>query len=371
MCAIEAGKRGRSVILLERNIRIGEKIRVSGGGRCNFTNTGTTPENFQSSNPHFIRSALARYTPGDFISLLTRHGVGFHEKKLGQLFCDHSASDVISVLETEAREAGVTIKTGCEIHDAEPGFTVSTSAGDYHCESLVVATGGASIPKIGATDIGYRLARRFGLNIIEPFPALVPFILSEADRAWTAALSGISVDCEVSVGRKSFRENILFTHRGISGPAILQISTFWSSGMSIVIDLSPARSVMELFEEHKDSRTDISTILASLLPKRFVKAWCDRFSLSGPLATISDRRLSEIAAGLHRWEIVPGDTEGFAKAEVTRGGVDTHELSSKTMEAKAVKGLYIVGEVVDVTGELGGFNFQWAWASGFVAGQYA
>ncbi|HLB00040.1 MAG TPA: NAD(P)/FAD-dependent oxidoreductase [Bacteroidota bacterium] len=373
MCAIEAGKRGRSALVLERNDRIGEKIRISGGGRCNFTNTGTGPENFVSVNPHFATSALARYTPEDFISLLTRHRVGFHEKKPGQLFCDRGSHEVIAVLESEARAAGVRILTGCDITGVEKNdtFRVSTSAGFYHSASLVIATGGLSVPKIGATDLGYRVAGRFGLKVIDTAPALVPFTLSEEDRAWTTGLSGISVDAEVVIGKVSFRENILFTHRGLSGPAILQISSYWSPGTAVAVDLSPGKNIPLLFEEHRNSHMDISTVLSAVLPKRFVKAWCDLQDLGGPMSGFSGRRLRQIAAGLHRWEIVPEGTEGFAKAEVTRGGVDTGDLSSKTMEAKKVPGLYMIGEVVDVTGQLGGYNLQWAWASGFVAGQYA
>ncbi len=373
MCAIEAGKRGRSVVVLERNGRIGEKIRISGGGRCNFTNTGTAPENFLSGNPHFTRSALARYTPGDFIALVKRHGVGYHEKKAGQLFCDRGSRDIISLLETEAREAGVVILTGCEVGDVRRGtsFEVSTSAGDFACQSLVIATGGLSIPNIGATDLGYRLARRFGLQIVETLPALVPFLLAPDELKWTAPLSGISIDAAVSTGKKSFRENILFTHRGLSGPAILQASSYWTPGTPVNLDLSPGTPLAEMFTREKHDHIEIPALLAGVLPKRFARAWCDRFTLAGPGRNYSDRKLAEIAAGLHRWAVVPAGTEGFGKAEVTRGGVDTNDLSSKTMEARKVPGLYAVGEVVDVTGELGGYNFQWAWASGFIAGQYA
>jgi len=372
MCAIEAGKRGRSVLVLERNDRIGEKIRISGGGRCNFTNIGTTPENFLSSNPHFPRSALARYTPDDFTALLKRHGIGYHEKKLGQLFCDHGAQDIILMLESEARVAGVSILTGCEIRDVQKNtyFEVSTSSGAFTSDSLVIATGGLSIPKIGATDFGYHLAKRFGLNVVGIFPALVPFTLSPAELTWTAPLSGISVDTVVSTDKKSFRENFLFTHRGLSGPAILQISSYWSTGMPVTLDLSPNRELQGLFAEERKSDIDVATLLATIIPKRLAKAWCGRLGIAGPMKTQSDLKISEIAAGLHRWEIIPAGTEGFGKAEVTRGGVDTDDLSSKTMEVKNVPGLYVIGEVMDVTGELGGYNFQWAWASGFAAGQF-
>jgi len=373
MCAIEAGKRGRSVVVLERNDRIGEKIRISGGGRCNFTNTGTTPDNFISANPHFTRSALARFTPDDFVSLLKSRGIGYHEKKLGQLFCDRGSRDIISLLETSCREAGVRIVTGCEVGDVRKtdAFTVGTPSGEFVSSSLVIATGGLSIPKLGATDLGYRVAARFGLKVVEPRPGLVPLTLSPADLAWTAPLTGVSIDATVSAGGKTFRENILFTHRGLSGPAVLQISSYWSPGTPLAIDLFPPGRLGDLLGGEKDTGKELSTLLATVLPKRFVKAWCERFGLRGPVRALSATRLREIAAGLHRWEVVPEGTEGFAKAEVTCGGVDTGGLSSKTMEVKDVPGLYIIGEVADVTGELGGYNFQWAWASGFAAGQFA
>jgi predicted Rossmann fold flavoprotein len=331
MCAIEAGKRGRSVVLVERNAAAGRKIRISGGGRCNFTNTYTTPEHFISGNPNFQKSALARYTPEDFIGIVRRHRIAYHEKKLGQLFCDGTSDQVTAMLLHECAAAHVDIRLSCAVTEIkkEERFLIATNQGTLECSSLVIATGGLSVPKIGATDLGYRIARQFGLRVTELRPGLVPLTLDGDEAGALRQLSGISIDADVRYGRVSFRENILFTHRGLSGPAILQISSYWQPDTAIVVE--PKQQ-----------------------PRRFVQT-CRQLYGTAPIDS---------------WTITPSGTEGYSKAEVTVGGVDTAELSSKTMEARRVPGLYFVGEVVDVTGHLGGFNFQWAWASGFVAGQY-
>jgi len=342
MCAIEAGKRGRSVVVLERNDTAGKKIRISGGGRCNFTNIHTTPEHFVSANPSFHKSALARYTPEDFIRMVRRHRIAYHEKKLGQLFCDGTSQQVIDMLLKECADVGVELRAGCKVSGVrkDERFFLSTNSGDFESRSLVIASGGLSIPKIGATDFGYSIARQFGLRVVETRPALVPLTLGGDEGRTLSELSGVSLNATVACRGVSFRENVLFTHRGLSGPAILQISSFWKPGDAIVIDALP----------DMDRRN---------LPRRFVRKWRD---LYGPNAETPER--------LHQWTLVPSGSEGYARAEVTLGGIDTNELSSKTMEARSVPGLYFIGEVVDVTGQLGGFNFQWAWASGFVAGQY-
>jgi predicted Rossmann fold flavoprotein len=331
MCAIEAGKRGRSVLVLERNKTVGKKIRISGGGRCNFTNTCTMPEHFISANPNFHKSALARYTPDDFIRLVRRHRITYHEKKLGQLFCDGTSQNIIDMLLKESAAAQVQIEVDCSVMSIrkEERFLVFTNLGDFACQSLVIATGGLSIPKIGATDFGYRISHQFGLRLTEIRPALVPLTVGGEEGRAFRELSGVSFDAGVRCGAVGFRENILFTHRGLSGPAILQISSYWKSGDPIVI------------EPHS-------------LPRRFVQKWRELYGQTP----------------IENWTLIPSGTEGYAKAEVTLGGIDTRELSSKTMEARRVPGLYFIGEVVDVTGHLGGFNFQWAWASGFAAGQY-
>ncbi len=373
MCAIEAGKRGRSVYVLERNRRIGEKIRVSGGGRCNFTNVIAEHEHFISQNPHFCKSALARYTPDDFISLVRKHGIGYHEKKLGQLFCDQSSRHIIALLEKECDDAGVKIVVDCRISDVHKGnrFVVKTDGGEFDSESLVIATGGLSIPKLGATDFAYRIARQFGLHITQTTPGLVPLKFSKEDVLFFSELSGVSLEVISRCRGHAFRENLLFTHHGISGPAILQSSSYWNRGESISVNLSPNVDLREFLKEKHQSIIELSTVLSEILPRRLAKQMCKRYGWSKPLHHYTLRELSSIAAQLHEWKLEPESTEGYAKAEVTCGGVDTGELSSKTMEAKGVAGLFFIGEVVDVTGHLGGYNFQWAWASGFVAGQYA
>ena len=373
MCAMEAGRRGRRVAVVEHNGRVGRKIEVSGGGRCNFTNLHATPKNFLSANPHFAKSALARYTPADFVALVERHRVRYHEKKLGQLFCDGSSREIVSMLLAECDRAGVEILTECRVGAVEKNsdFEVRTTRGVLRAESLVVATGGLSIPKLGATDFGYRLARQFNLKIVRPAPALVPLTLGGADLQSFRPLSGVSVPSVVSCGGAEFAENILVTHRGLSGPAVLQASSYWEPGASVEVDLLPGVDAFELIESKRAGGAELATLLGAHLPRRFAQIWCELYAPARPPKSYAPAEVREVAARLHGWRIVPAGTEGFEKAEVTKGGVDTDELSSKTMEARRVPGLYFVGEVVDMTGHLGGFNFQWAWASGFAAGQYA
>lgn len=370
MCAIEAGKRGRRVLLLERAERMGKKILISGGGRCNFTNLYAGPENFLSSNPHFAKSALARYTPADFIKLVEKHNIPYHEKTLGQLFCDRSARDIIAMLEQECGDAAVEIRLNCQIEEIrrDSSFTVITNTGILSASGVVVATGGLSIPKLGATSFGYDIARRFGLEIQPARPALVPFVFAESDRKRWCDLAGVSCEVVASVegSRQSFREKILFTHRGVSGPAILQISSYWDGKSPLKIDLAPHRNLNAALQTN-GQRTPATwkSQLREVLPRRLADRWLELHPLSGT----SDRAFAEAERQLHCWKILPETTEGFAKAEVTAGGVDPGELSARTMESRKVPGLYFIGEVVDVTGQLGGFNFQWAWASGFCAGQ--
>ncbi len=370
-CAFEAGKRGRKVVVLERAERIGKKIAISGGGRCNFTNINTSPDNFISANPHFCKSALARYTPSDFISLVEKHGIPYHEKKLGQLFCDEGSRRIIEMLLNECEAAGVEIRCGVAVRRVEKNvnFEVETDNGSLVSQSLVVATGGLSIPTLGATDFGYRLARQFGLAIQEPWPGLVPLTLSNQTQGGLTTLSGISVDALVSCRGRQFRENFLVTHRGLSGPAILQISSHWQPGAAIAINLLPEHDAGTLLREQQNREMELANFLSQFLPRRFAHAWCALNAPSQPLKRFSPTQLANIAEGLNHWEIVPSGTEGYKKAEVTAGGVATGELSSQTMEVRNVPGLYFIGEVVDVTGQLGGYNFQWAWASGFAAGQ--
>ncbi len=364
MCAIEAGKRGRSTVVIEHNAQIGRKILISGGGRCNFTNLHAGHDNFFSANRHFAKSALARYTPRDFIRMVERHGIPYHEKTLGQLFCDGSAFDILGMLEAECAAAGVRIVSGCGVRAVSGAFQLDTHAGPVECESLVVATGGLSIPKIGATPFGYTVARQYGLDIVACRPALVPLTFSRDDLATYGALAGVSAEAVVSAGRRSFREKLLFTHRGLSGPAILQASCYWTPGDPLEIDLLPGIDFAA--ELRRRERAEVRTIAARHLPKRLA----DALAPARPASTLSDREIEAIDASLHCWLVRPAGTEGYEKAEVTAGGVDTAGLSSKTLEARRVPGLYFIGEVVDVTGQLGGFNFQWAWASGYSAGQF-
>ena len=371
-CAITAGKRGRQVLLLEHADRVGKKISISGGGRCNFTNIHSNPESFLSANPHFCKSALACYTPADFIALVKHHGIAYHEKKLGQLFCDGSSQQIIDMLLQECEAAGVMVRCRSEVLGISTGgsasFHLETNTGTLECASLVIATGGISIPPLGATDFGYRVAKQFDLQLEEPRPGLVPLTFPAAIQARLTPLSGISVDVVVSCNGQSFRENLLITHRGLSGPAILQISSYWRPGEALTINLLPDQDVMELLTREGESEGELVNLLTRYLPKRFARAWCDLFTGSKPLKQYRVAELNQIAEQLQRLKITPAGTEGFKKAEVTAGGVSTAELSSQTMEARRVPGLYFIGEVVDVTGHLGGHNFQWAWASAFAAG---
>jgi hypothetical protein len=372
MCAITAGRRGRRVVLLEGNRSVGEKIRISGGGRCNFTNIHARPENFVSNNPRFCTSALARYTPEDFIALVERHRIPYHEKKLGQLFCDTTSREIIDMLVHECRDAGVETVLNCNVADVSHGeaFVVVTNTGAYTAPALVVATGGLSIPKLGTTDFGYRTAQQFGIAVNPPEPALVPLLFDPKDMRRFDGLAGVSFDANVRCNGVTFRENVLFTHRGLSGPAILQISSYWRPGDPIVIDMSPSVALPQhmLDEKRRGRRAEIGTILSECLPKRLAQRWIDLYGWRGFITDQKDSDLAAIAEQLHGWRLIPAGTEGFKKAEVTRGGVDTSELSPKTMECKNVPGLYFIGEVVDVTGWLGGYNFQWAWSSGHAAG---
>ncbi|HTQ62086.1 MAG TPA: NAD(P)/FAD-dependent oxidoreductase [Candidatus Solibacter sp.] len=368
LCAVEAGKRGRRVAVLERADRIGKKILISGGGRCNFTNMHCRPENFISANPHFAKSALARYTPSDFIALVEKHRIPYHEKTLGQLFCDRSAQDITNLLEAECRDTGVSIFLNAEIREVrrDSEFTVRTKSGEFRAPVLVVATGGLSIPKIGATSLGYDLALQFGLNIVNTRPALVPLVLSPKEQRQYCDLAGVSTAVSVSTDHQSFREQMLFTHRGLSGPAILQISSYWEKGNPIRIDLAPDRDISASIRDARTRNLSAArSALLGVLPKRFADRW---LQLHAPKSW-TNQDLEEFERELHEWNLVPADTEGYGKAEVTAGGVDTGDLSSKTMESRKVPGLFFIGEVVDVTGHLGGFNFQWAWASGAAAGR--
>lgn len=386
MCALEAGKRGRSVVLLDHATKLAEKIRISGGGRCNFTNRHTKPEHFLSGNPHFCRSALARFTPDDFIGLLKKHGVRYHEKKLGQLFCDDRSQQIIDLLRNECDAASVTWRMPSKVQEIththedhlasypHSRFAVTTERNILMTQALVVATGGLSIPQIGASDFGFRIARQFDIPVTPLRPGLVGLTFAQEMFSDFKAAAGIAMDAEVSCAGKTFCENILLTHRGLSGPAILQISSYWQPGAAIHINLLPQQRLAELFQQHGRSNQLLSNLLAGYLPRRFVKLWCDnqlaQMGLTDkPVKQYRDDELSRIATLLHDWSIVPSGTVGYKKAEVTVGGIDTHALSSKTMEARQVPGLYFVGEVVDVTGQLGGFNFQWAWSSGYAAGQ--
>jgi predicted Rossmann fold flavoprotein len=374
MCAIEARKRGRTVAVLERGEKVGKKILISGGGRCNFTNLECGPANFLSQNPHFAKSALARYTSRDFIAMVERHGIPYHEKTLGQLFCDGSAQDIVGMLQDEYDRVGVEIFLNCDIGKVERGelFQVQTNLAAFESDSLVIATGGPSIPKMGATSFGYRVAAQFGLKLVTPYPALVPFTVSEKDRERYCDLSGLSAEVIAQADGASFREKMLITHRGLSGPAILQISSYWKPGEEISMDLLPQVDIAGEFLARKAAgeKAEVRSVVAEHLPKRFVDRWFEWNAVSKRLPDSSMAELTETAAKLHAWKLKPGGTEGYAKAEVTGGGVDTAELSSRTFEAKKVPGLYFIGEVVDVTGHLGGFNFQWAWASGYCAGQF-
>ncbi|QEE31127.1 aminoacetone oxidase family FAD-binding enzyme [Terriglobus albidus] len=369
MAAIEAGKRGRRVLVLDHSQRIGRKILISGGGRCNFTNIGARAENYLSANPHFAKSVLARYTPRDFIALVEKHRIAYHEKTLGQLFCDGSAQQIVTLLEREAAEAGVTIQADTAVQEVQHGdsFTLRTNRGDFHASALVIATGGLSIPKIGATGFGYDIARQFGLRVRDLRPGLVPLVFNPDDTKRWCDLTGLSTEVVAYAGKRSFREKLLITHRGISGPAVLQISSYWQPGSALRFDIAPGKKVLEALQASPSGRetTALRQALYAALPQRFA----DRWITTHPQQKWSNAALEASEQALHQWEIIPAGTEGYEKAEVTAGGVDTDDLDAKTMQARNVPGLFFIGEVVDVTGWLGGYNFQWAWASGAAAGR--
>jgi predicted Rossmann fold flavoprotein len=376
MSAIEAGKRGRKVLLVDHYKKIGEKIRISGGGRCNFTNINTNPNKFISQNPKFVRSALSQYTQNDFINLINKYEIKFHEKKLGQLFCDHSAQQIVEMLLKECELANVTILKEFIIKNIEKNndqYLVSTETDQYSSESLIVATGGLSVPKIGATSFGYEIAKKFDHNIIETLPALVPLTFNEKILEICKELTGLSVEAIVSFNKVLFQEGMLFTHRGLSGPSILQISSYWKQGNNIKVNLSPKLNVYQLLEEKRklNPRLDILNIVSEILPKRLAQIICIENNISGNISELSNKILKQLSENINSWLINPTGSEGYRTAEVTLGGVDTKELSSKTMMSNKHKNLFFIGEVVDVTGHLGGYNFQWAWSSGYVAGQHA
>ena len=375
MCAAVAGQRGRSVIVLEQSRVPAEKIRISGGGRCNFTNIHTSPANFLSDNPRFCVSALKSYTQQDFIALVEKHNIAFHEKSRGQLFCDGSAQQIIDMLLGECRAARAQLKLGVKILDVaktDSGFEIATDAGVYACTSLVIATGGPSIPKIGASGFGYRVAQQFGMTVIAPRAALVPLTFDADMLAQFKPLSGVAVDAQVSCGKARFDEALLFTHRGLSGPSILQISSYWQAGGDIAIDLTPSINLLDMLKQARRERPrqELATILADVLPKRLAQLVAERINGPERLADFSDKALAGVVAAVKDWHVRPAGTEGYRTAEVTLGGVDTAGLSSRTFESKTVPGLFFIGEVVDVTGHLGGFNFQWAWSSGHAAGRH-
>lgn len=373
MCAATAGQRGRRVLLLDHAEKLAEKIRISGGGRSNFTNLQARHDCYVSDNPNFCRSALAQYTARDFIALVERYGIAYHEKKLGQLFCDDSSQQIIDMLDSECRAANVDRRMGVRIEQvgrSEAGFVVSSSLGSFSAESLVVATGGLSIPQIGATPLGYQLAEQFGLPLTPLAPALVPLTFHVDDAERFAPLAGVSLDAEVRIGKVRFRENVLFTHKGLSGPAILQISSYWQPGQEIIIDLLPDIDADAWLEERAGSEQLLANAMGELgWPKRFADAWLAAQEANVRGKELAPKKRRQLAETLHNWRVLPNGTQGYKKAEVTRGGVSTKALSSKTMMANDVPGLYFIGEVVDITGWLGGYNFQWAWSSGFVAGK--
>ncbi|MCF6286149.1 MAG: NAD(P)/FAD-dependent oxidoreductase [Candidatus Hydrogenedentes bacterium] len=372
LCAIKAGERGRRVLLIEHNDKVGKKISISGGGRCNFTNLQAEPARYLSNNPRFCYSALARYTPEDFIAWIESHGIAYHERTLGQLFCDIAAQDIIDALVSDCTKAGVEIQLDCSVRSVQKddGFVVETTQGTFQAPALVVATGGLSIPKLGATDFGYQLATQFGLPIIPCTPALVPFTLEPQEHNDLMALSGISFDAVASIGKRAFEEAVLITHRGLSGPAILQISSYWEEGQKVRLNLFPDERLDQTLPQAKRDTPKMmpSAFLRARLSARFAKRLCDRHDWNCSLGELSDKKVRAMAELLNRWDISVSGTEGYAKAEVTRGGVDTKALSPKTMEARDVPGLYFIGEVMDVTGWLGGYNFQWAWSSAAAAG---
>ena len=376
MSAIEAGKRGRKVLLVDHYKKIGEKIRISGGGRCNFTNINTSPNKFLSQNPKFVKSALSQYTQNDFINLINKYEIKFHEKKLGQLFCDHSAQQIVEMLLKECELANVTILKEFIIKDLSKDndqYLVSTENDKYSSQSLIVATGGLSVPKIGATSFGYEIAKKFDHDLIETLPALVPLTFNEKILEMCKELTGLSVEAIVSFNKVLFQEGMLFTHRGLSGPSILQISSYWKQGDNIKINLSPKLNIYEYLEDKRklNPKFEIENIISEILPKRLAKIICDKNEVGGNISELSNKILKKLSDAINSWMINPTGSEGYRTAEVTLGGINTKELSSKTMMSNKHKNLFFIGEVVDVTGHLGGYNFQWAWSSGFVAGQYA
>lgn len=372
MCAIHAARRGRKVALVDHATVIGRKILISGGGRCNFTNVNAGPDNYVSANPHFAKSALSRYSPEDFIDMVESHRIAYHEKKLGQLFCDGSAGQIVDMLVSECEKAGAQFLKGRTVKNVskESGYRIDTNNETIACESLVIATGGLSIPQIGATGLGYDIAKKFDLKIVETMPALDGFNFTKSDLAKFKELTGVSVDTVVSVNKAAFRENILFTHTGLSGPASLQASLYWKNGNAISINLTPEVDPVSYFNERfaEGSNKEVKNVLAEIVPRRLAEILCTMENIKGNISELSESKMRALTQRLTDWQIMPSGTVGYRKAEVTRGGVDTNALSSTTMEAKKVDGLYFVGEVVDVTGQLGGYNFQWAWASGFAAG---
>ena len=377
MCAAQAGQRGRKTLLLEHNNEIGKKILISGGGRCNFTNLYTGPSDYLSANEHFCKSALSRYTQYDFLKLVNDYSIPYHEKTLGQQFCDNSAQQIVTMLATECHKGRVTILTHSSIINIEKNvnglFNVKCKDTYYQTQSLVIATGALSFPRLGATDFGYQIARQFNIQITSLRPGLTPFTFDKKTRAQYEELSGITLNATVSCNRKTFREGLLFTHKGLSGPVILQISSYWQAGQTIEINLLPDLNFVSYIQMQKQKRPklQIRTALNEILPQRFVKMLCNQQNLNGcQLSNVSTYQLNKLCASLQPWCIVPAGDEGYRKAEVTLGGVDTNELSSKTMMSKKIERLYFIGEIVDVTGHLGGFNFQWAWASGYSAGQF-
>ncbi|NML74833.1 NAD(P)/FAD-dependent oxidoreductase [Rhizobium sp. S-51] len=374
MCALTAGQRGSSVVLIDHAKAPGEKIRISGGGRCNFTNIHAGPKNYLSANPHFMKSALARFTAADFLAMVDRHRIAWHEKTLGQLFCDDSAKDIIRMLLDEMRTGGVELRLGIDvaaIEKAEAGFRIETSEGQIEARALVIATGGKSIPKMGATGFAYKVAEQFGLAVTETRPGLVPLTLEPGQLTELTPLAGVAVDAEVRHGKTAFREALLFTHRGLSGPAILQISSYWREGDAITLSLEPDVDFSAVLKaaRRENGRQAVQTVLAQHLPKRLAQYVTERLRIEKPLADLSDKVLDTVASFLHGWVVKPAGSEGYRTAEVTLGGIDVAGLDSKTMQAKTVPGLYFIGECVDVTGWLGGYNFQWAWASGRAAGE--
>jgi predicted Rossmann fold flavoprotein len=373
MAAIESGKRGRSVLVVDHAGSMGKKIRISGGGRCNFSNTIADQRNYISRNPHFCKSALARFTAKDFIAIMERHGIAYEEREQGQLFCVKGSREILKLLSRECAQAGVKVLLNCHISSIgkEEMFTVTTDKDIFVASSLVVATGGLSYPQLGATGLGYRIARQFGINVIELKPALVPYVLGPQDSVFFSELSGISFEATVSCNGKEFNGGILFTHRGLSGPAMLQVSAYWNQGDTLAIDIAPGIDIQEVFAEKQHSTMGIATLLSQFLPRRFARKWCERYGYSSPICHYNKKELIQVSRRIHKWEIIPAGTEDYSTAEVTAGGIDTDDLSSKTMESKKVHGLYFAGEVIDVTGQLGGYNLQWAWASGFAAGQFA